>query len=1016
MSESKDSIRQLIKNAKENNVKKINYYGDEDIPDEIFDLTFLEELKLTNKFSEKVFFEKIQEFKNLTELNIDLSYLSEFPKEIMEIKSLTRLFLSGENLFELPEKLNNWDTLEYLYLGGCKYLKKINGLPPNLNYLYVDGLKFSEFPKKIFKLKKINKLVAMNFNLRELPLELTDMSSLRALFLGKNKLSKLPNEIIKLNNLNYLWLNDNLFEVFPKIITEIKSLTALKFSGNKLSKIPASIKKLKNIEYLDFGGNLFKEIPKYIFDFKELKELSFGNYNLKNQNNVQNNITIIPIDILKLQKLKELNLYNNNNITNIPDVILSEGVDSIKNFIQSKLEADKEEYLYEAKMVMVGRGDVGKSVLTKKLSDPSYSLTISETTPGIKVLKNPYEFTMKGLKGKKSFRFNIWDFGGQEKYDATHQLFITKRSVYIFLTEARAESNYQDVFYWLNTISLLSHNSPVIVVLSKYDERKKILPESIYKEKFKNIIQFVDVSCADGFEHTIENLKDAIKESIKKLPQTNLTLSNHWVDIREKLEKLSINKDYIDYNQYLDICKTNKLDKKKADFLSEYLNDLGVIVHKQDDLLLKQTVFINTDWCVDGMYKVLDDETVFNNNGRFTNSDLEKIWEQDRFKGKQAELIRLMGDYGLCFPLSDNNSFIAPELLPPDKPSNIIWNYESTLQFEYQYNFMPAGMVSRFIVKSHSFIKEELYWKYGVVLSYDNTEAIIEEDYINSKIKISLRGENKKGLLSAIKMFIEEVHKDYDKDNKLEFSEMVPCNCSECIENDIPHFYKFKVLNKWERKSIKDTHCEESGEPVKIKNLINDVQVSNPAEYFETDEDLKDYIFDLLGNVLDKDIGLKGGNINFWRDQKCTEPKNETEIQPYICNTLDNYCRTKGINLAREVQEANGSVDILFSCTNKENQLLKVCVEIKKAHHQDIETAIETQLPIYMKSAGTNSGIYLVIWYKGASFNKPTKFKTEIKLENSIINNNPDIDNISIKILNCSKRISPSKRKKITKS
>ena len=198
----------------------------------------------------------------------------------------------------------------------------------------------------------------------------------------------------------------------------------------------------------------------------------------------------------------------------------------------------------------------------------------------------------------------------------------------------------------------------------------------------------------------------------------------------------------------------------------------------------------------------------------------------------------------------------------------------------------------------------------------------------------------------------------------------------------------------------------------KIKNLINDVQVSNPAEYFETDEDLKDYIFDLLGNVLDKDIGLKGGNINFWRDQKCTEPKNETEIQPYICNTLDNYCRTKGINLAREVQEANGSVDILFSCTNKENQLLKVCVEIKKAHHQDIETAIETQLPIYMKSAGTNSGIYLVIWYKGASFNKPTKFKTEIELENSIINNNPDIDNISIKILNCSKRISPSKIKK----
>jgi rubrerythrin len=116
---------------------------------------------------------------------------------------------------------------------------------------------------------------------------------------------------------------------------------------------------------------------------------------------------------------------------------------------------------------------------------------------------------MTGLQDSESFKFNIWDFGGQEKYDATHQIFITSRSVYLFLTEARDESNYQDVFYWLNTINLLSHDSPVIVVLSKFDERQKKLPESVYKYQFTNIVKFVDVSCADGHERTIENLKDA---------------------------------------------------------------------------------------------------------------------------------------------------------------------------------------------------------------------------------------------------------------------------------------------------------------------------------------------------------------------------------------------------------------------------------------------------------------------------------------------------------------------------
>ncbi|KAA6307798.1 hypothetical protein EZS27_040530, partial [termite gut metagenome] len=219
------------------------------------------------------------------------------------------------------------------------------------------------------------------------------------------------------------------------------------------------------------------------------------------------------------------------------------GVDAIKNFIRSKKEADNEEFLYEAKMVVVGRGDVGKTVLTKKLTIPEYSLTHSETTQGINILKNPFNISMTGLQESESFKFNIWDFGGQEKYDATHQLFITSRSVYLFLTEARDESNYQDVFYWLNTINLLSHDSPVIVVLSKYDERQKKLPESIYKNQFGNIVNFVDVSCANGYEHTIESLKDAIKNAVMLLPQTKIPFSNHWIEVRKELENLSQQQD-----------------------------------------------------------------------------------------------------------------------------------------------------------------------------------------------------------------------------------------------------------------------------------------------------------------------------------------------------------------------------------------------------------------------------------------------------------------------------------------
>lgn len=1009
MSKKEKTIIDLINEAREQKSKILNLLNSEDyldeIPDELYDLEDLNELHFGNRIKKIDFSNKICNLKNLVELSIFNDDLDEIPQELIKLNSLKKFSIRSTKLVKLTKHLNEWATLEYLNLGNCSALKEVHGLPPNLTYIYLNGASFEHFPEEVYKLKNLVKLVASDFRLDFIPKEIFELKELCALFLGDNNLTEIPIEILKLEHLSNLWLDNNRFTELPKIVYQLKGLTDLNLRNNYLSNFTTEFSDLVNLNSLDLGGNDFAEIPNVIFELPNLKELNFSSFNV-DEIVEKKRIKIIPNEILKLEKLKKISL-SGHTIENVPPEIVNEGIEAIKNFILSKLEADKEDFLYEAKMVVVGRGDVGKTVLTKKLTNPNYSLSKSKSTKGISILKNPFDLQIEN--SENVFKFNIWDFGGQEKYDATHQLFITSRSIYLFLTEARDESNYQDVYYWLNTINLFSDNSPVIIILCKYDERKKLLPESVYKEKFQNIVQFVDVSCADGFEYTIENLKSAIKDSIKLLPQTKLTLSNHWIDIRNNLEKLSSHVDFIPYNEYLEICQANKLDKERADFLSEYLNDLGVIIHHKNDLLLKNTVFVNTDWCVDGMYKVLDDDLVFQNKGKFTDNDLEVIWKDKRFKDKQAELIRLMCDYGLCFRLLDGTGYIAPDLLPLDKPIDLTWRYESSLQFEYQYTFMPAGMISRFIVKSHSFIKDSLFWKYGVVLQYDSTLAIIEEDYIHSKIKISLKGENKKGLLSAIKMFMGEVHKDFDKSNKLSFQEMIPCNCQECAKSETPHFYKYNVLRKFEQKSKIEILCDNSCESVKIKELINDVVIPNPTEYFETNCDLRNFIMNILNDVLEKEVMLKEGFTCFWRDIKCENPKDEVEVQPYICNVIDNYCKVRGVNLSREAKAANGNVDILFSCTNKYEQTLRVCLEIKKAHHADVTTAIETQLPPYLQSTDTECGIYLVLWFKNDVFTKPNKFNSTEELYKSIKSNNKDQQNISIKIIDCTKQQSPSK-------
>ena len=199
-------------------------------------------------------------------------------------------------------------------------------------------------------------------------------------------------------------------------------------------------------------------------------------------------------------------------LTSPPLEIVNQGIDAVRNYFESVDESKGLDYLYEAKMVLVGRGFSGKTSLVRKLTNPGYHLEENiRSTEGIAI--DTWDMEMP-LQKSNRFRFNIWDFGGQEKYDATHQFFITERTIYLFVTEARQESNFLDFDYWLNVVQMLGNNSPVIVVQNKIDLRKKSLPSKKYRAEFPNIIDFVDVSCADRYEKTVEKLKHTIQQAV----------------------------------------------------------------------------------------------------------------------------------------------------------------------------------------------------------------------------------------------------------------------------------------------------------------------------------------------------------------------------------------------------------------------------------------------------------------------------------------------------------------------
>lgn len=257
--------------------------------------------------------------------------------------------------------------------------------------------------------------------------------------------------------------------------------------------------------------------------------------------------------------------------------------------------------------------------------------------------------------------------------------------------------------------------------------------------------------------------------------------------------------------------------------LSGYLHDLGVCLHFQEDPLLKKTVILKPKWGTDAVYKVLDNQQVIKNFGKFTKSDLASIWSDDDYAIMHDELLQLMINFKLCYKIPDKqNQYIAPQLLSLNSP-DYDWDENNNLILKYTYEFMPKGILTQFIVLIHQLIYEQKYvWRNGVILSKDNTQAEVIEYYDKREVKIRVAGDHKRDLLTIVTHELDKLHQSF---NRLKCHKLIPCNCEVCKGSQNPHFYKFESLKRRIADSIPEIECDISYQKVSVLGLIYDVMV-----------------------------------------------------------------------------------------------------------------------------------------------------------------------------------------------
>jgi small GTP-binding protein len=488
---------------------------------------------------------------------------------------------------------------------------RLTALPPeiakpmNLTGLRLSGNQLTSLPPEIAKLTNLAGLYLPNNQLTSLPPEIAKLTNLTRLDLSYNQLTALPPEIAKLTNLAELRLSYNRLTALPPEIAKLTKLTRLYLSDNQLTALPPEITKLTKLTRLDLSGN---------------------------------RLTALPPEITKLTNLTGLRL-SRNPLESPPPEIVEQGVGAIFEYLRKILEETTEQN--EAKLILVGQGEVGKTCLANRLIYNKFTED-EKTTEGIDILK----WGITAPTPEEEIRLNVWDFGGQEIYHATHQFFLTKRSVYLLVWNARKARDYEHIYYWLHTIEAFGEDSPIILVMSKLNERDDDLNMKDLRGAFPQIVGLYKVDSEDG--KGVPALKEIISRTAWDMPHMRTPWIGSWFNVRERLE--DDGRNWIENDEFRQICTSEGLDRKQMDILDEYLHDLGVIIHFRDRLELANMVILKPDWATGAFYRVLDTQSVKDRGGILLHSELEESWDLGTYPADiHSRLLELMNKFELAY-------------------------------------------------------------------------------------------------------------------------------------------------------------------------------------------------------------------------------------------------------------------------------------------------------------------------------------------------------------------------------
>ncbi|HEX5733912.1 MAG TPA: COR domain-containing protein [Blastocatellia bacterium] len=679
---------------------------------------------------------------------------------------------------------------------------------------------YREAEKKI-KIAQRSGAIALNLSgmqLTELPESLGQLTHLQSLSLSYNHLTSLPESLGQLKKLRYLGIYSNKLKSLPESLGQLTHLEDLQAFSNQLTSLPESLSGLSQLDSLLVSDNQLTALPETLGELKKLSELKLWG----------NMVSDLPVALAQLEHLRNLNL-NGNPLNPELAAAYAEGIEAVKRYLRAK--AGNQVMLNEAKLILIGEGEVGKSCLLDALrGDPWME---HDSTHGIEIkavkVKDPETVTEITMNG--------WDFGGQPIYKPTHQLFFSSPAVYLVVWKPREGPQQGFVKEWIKLVKHRAPDAKILVVAThggpgqrQPDIDKQELWDLFGREMVRD--SFLIDSKPDektGERRGIVKLKDAIAQVAASLPEMGRKVPARWQQAREALKQ--INAAYLPLERVLEICREHKMDEDEAKDFVRISHRLGHLIHYEHDPLLRDIVVLKPDWLATAISFVLDDKQTREAHGLVSFARLSQLWddparaEEFRYDPKLHPLfLRLMERFDLSYKValpSDEadeigfwqrvaNAFtktvkptavlsqlrytsLIAQLVPdirPEQELNRVWPVYTAEGDEQQVQICrivdakngqsatAEGLFYQLIVRLHKYslgranYNDSVHWQRGLVLDYDyNGRALLE--HIGNDVRITVRAPSPVTFLSVLTSEVKWLVENFWEGLRCEV--VVPC-------------------------------------------------------------------------------------------------------------------------------------------------------------------------------------------------------------------------------------------------